>query len=102
MLLIDDAGIIRDAAFDGAGCAISVASASMLTEAVIGLDEAEAIGWHESLTARLRGESSARDLGHLAALEGVREFPVRVKCATLAWHVLRAALGNDSATVSTE
>ena len=101
-LLIDDAGIIRDAAFDGAGCAISVASASLLTETVIGLNEAEAIGWHEDLTARLRGESNERDLGRLAALEGVREFPVRVKCATLAWHALRAALGNDSATVSTE
>ena len=101
-LLVDESGIIRNAAFDGSGCAISVASASLMTETVIGLAVDEAVEWYEDLTARLRGEPSKRDLGRLAALEGVREFPVRVKCATLVWHALHAALGNDGATVTTE
>jgi len=101
-LLVDDTRTIRDAAFDGSGCAISVASASLLTETIIGLGKDEALSWFEDVTARLRGEPANRDLGRLAALEGVREFPVRVKCATLAWHALHSALCSSESVVSTE
>ena len=101
-LAIDGSDTIRDAAFDGSGCAISVASASLMTETVIGLDREAALGWFEDLTARLRGEQNERDLGPLAALEGVREFPLRVKCAALAWHALHSALEDGNNTVSTE
>lgn len=99
---IDESGIIRDIAFDGSGCAISVASASLLTETVLGLSEAEAYGWFEDVTARLRGERNNRELGTLAAIEGVREFPVRVKCATLAWHALQSALRHADGAATTE
>ena len=101
-LVVDDEQTIHDAAFDGSGCAISVASASLMTETIIGLHDEEALAWVDDVTAQLRGESVNRDLGRLAALEGVREFPVRVKCATLAWHALRSALCSAEATVSTE
>jgi nitrogen fixation NifU-like protein len=101
-LAIDEAGIIRDVAFDGSGCAISLASASLLTDTVLGLNEAEAIGWFEDVTARLRGEPNNRELGPLTALEGVREFPVRVKCAALAWHALRSALSHADTAATTE
>lgn len=104
LTLVDD--VIRDIHFDGSGCAISKASASLMTEAVKGktLAEAEALfgGFHDLLTGdpSVRGEAPA-ELGKLAVFEGVREFPVRVKCATLAWHTLQAALSGDS-EVSTE
>ncbi len=100
-------GRIEDVHFDGSGCAISKASASLMTEAVKGksLAEAEELfgGFHELLTGdpSVKGEASA-ELGKLAVFEGVREFPVRVKCATLAWHTLHAALAGDSQPVSTE
>ncbi len=102
-----DEGRIVDVRFDGSGCAISKASASLMTEAVKGktLEEAKTLfeGFHELLTGdpSVRGEASA-DLGKLAVFEGVREFPVRVKCATLAWHTLQAALSGDTEKVSTE
>ncbi|MCH7503409.1 MAG: SUF system NifU family Fe-S cluster assembly protein [Proteobacteria bacterium] len=104
---VDDASNIRAACFEGSGCAISVASASLLTETIIGLSEKEAIAWFTAVTTRLThgdptGEFSAVDLGKLEALEGVREFPARVKCATLAWHALRSALQQRPAPVSTE
>jgi len=92
--------VIEDIRFDGSGCAISKASASLMTEAVKGksMAEAEALfgGFHELLTGdpSVRGEAS-EELGKLAVFEGVREFPVRVKCATLAWHTLQAALSGD-------
>ena len=94
---------ITDVSFEGTGCAISVASASLLTETVIGMPVAEAEAFFDAITDRLAGKASAdqKDLGKLAALEGVREFPSRVKCATLAWHALHAALNNDS-VASTE
>ena len=97
---------IVDIRFDGSGCAISKASASLMTEAVKGksLAEVESLygGFHELLTGdpSVRGEASV-ELGKLAVFEGVREFPVRVKCATLAWHTLQAALSGDK-KVSTE
>ena len=101
-LCVDAEGNIEDAAFEGTGCAISVASASLLTETIIGLARHEAMDWFDDLIARLNGETTERDLGPLAALEGVREFPLRVKCAALPWQALRSALANGSGTVTTE
>lgn len=99
-------GRIADIRFDGSGCAISVASASLMTEAMKGktVNEAEAIfeNFHELVT----GDETKVDydmLGKLAAIAGVREYPTRVKCATLCWHTLHSALGDtDNATVTTE
>ena len=102
-----DGDVIRDVRFEGSGCAISTASASIMTETLKGrtLDEAEALfaGFHELLT----GDPSVAAtpdaaLGKLAVFSGVREFPVRVKCATLAWHTLQAALAGSGEAVSTE
>ena len=97
-------GVIDDLKFEGSGCAISVASASLMTEALKGktLTEAERLfgELHEVLT---HSDAPVQaDLGKLAALSGVREFPARVKCASLAWHTLRAALADAPAAVSTE
>ena len=99
-----DGDTIRDARFEGSGCAISVASASLLTETVIGKSRDDALGWFDRVTSRLKGQSSAvnADLGKLAALEGVKEFPSRIKCATLSWHALQAALEGRAAPASTE
>ena len=95
-------GVIRDIGFEGAGCAISTASCSLMTEAVKGkrVDEAQKLfrGVHELLTRN----GAATDVGKLAILAGVRDHPLRVKCATLAWHVLNAALAGKAGTVSTE
>jgi nitrogen fixation NifU-like protein len=89
---------IADIAFEGTGCAISTASASMMTEALKGKSVAEARRifdrFHALLTSGA-GEGS-EELGSLAAFAGVREFPMRVKCATLAWHAFRAALAEDA------
>jgi nitrogen fixation protein NifU and related proteins len=93
---------IKDIAFEGAGCAISTASASLMTEALKGkrVEEARALfqDFHELVT---KGEADA-DVGKLAVLGGVREYPMRVKCATLAWHTLQAALDQQDHPVSTE
>lgn len=103
---VDTDETIRDAAFEGSGCAISVASASLLTDTVIGLRASEAMAFFDAVTAQLAGsdsqEGSKVDLGKLRALAGVREFPTRVKCATLAWHALKSALRLDQAPASTE
>ena len=97
---------IRNAAFEGSGCAISVASASLLTDAVIGLSSDDAMAIFDAVTAQLAGDDSCDDktvdLGKLRALAGVREYPTRVKCATLAWHALKSALQQDTAPASTE
>ena len=95
---------IEDIRFEGKGCAISTASASLMTEAVKGKDRAAVhmlFGQvHDLLT---RADAPAPEaLGKLAALSGVREFPARVKCASLCWHTLNAALEEGAATVSTE
>lgn len=98
---------IRDIRFEGQGCAISTASASLMTEAVKGKTRADALALfacvHELLTD---DEASGEDLGKLAALSGVREYPTRVKCASLCWHTLASALRprdpQHSASVSTE
>ena len=97
---------IRSAAFEGSGCAISVASASLMTDVVIGLSSDDAMAIFEAVTAQLAGDDSRDDrtvdLGKLRALAGVREYPTRVKCATLAWHALNSALRQDTAPASTE
>ena len=98
-------GRIADVAFEGSGCAISIASASLMTERVRGNTSAEARTLHAALHALLTGRDAVLDasaLGKLAALAGVREYPARVKCATLAWHTLLAALDAATAPVSTE
>ena len=95
---------ICDARFEGTGCAISVASASLLTDTVIGMTSAQASRYFDGVTARLTGTESPDDFdpGKLRALEGVREFPSRVKCATLAWHALRSAMEVRSSPATTE
>lgn len=96
---------IRDIGFEGSGCAISKASASMMTQAVKGKSKADAKKifdtFHKLVTT---GEANGdrNDLGKLAVFSGVSEFPVRVKCATLAWHTLQAALEGKQEKVSTE
>ncbi len=101
-----DGELIRDAAFQGSGCAISKASASLLTDAVKGKSVAEASAlferFHRMVTSAPDSVEDFSDLGKLAVLAGVREFPVRVKCASLAWHTLKAALEAKAETVSTE
>lgn len=97
-------GKIVDVSFEGTGCAISVASASLMTEYLKGKTEAEA--WtvfehfHELVTGA--AEQEQVDLGKLSVLAGVREYPSRVKCATLCWHTLNSALRGETAPVSTE
>ncbi|NMG76951.1 Fe-S cluster assembly sulfur transfer protein SufU [Aromatoleum diolicum] len=102
-------GLIEDLRFEGAGCAISTASASLMCEALKGRTEAEAAalfdGFHALVTGHATEPGRAAGgvpLGKLEALAGVAEFPTRVKCATLAWHTLRAALHGDAVPVSTE
>ncbi len=97
---------IRDIGFQGSGCAISKASTSMMTEAVKGKTKAEAealFGKVRKMLSRAPDESfDPEELGKLAVFSGVTEFPVRVKCATLAWHTLKSGLEASRATVSTE
>ncbi|HEX7044758.1 MAG TPA: SUF system NifU family Fe-S cluster assembly protein [Burkholderiales bacterium] len=100
--LVIENGVIKDVGFDGAGCAISTASASLMTESIKGktVEQAERLfrGVHDLLTQR----GDPGDLGKLRVLAGVRDYPARVKCATLAWHTLDAALKNATDPVSTE
>jgi len=105
-LIVED-GIVKDAAFEGAGCAISTASASLMTDMVRGKTEAEAqalFRQFQDLVTRNDPptEDDLLELEKLAALAGVRAFPSRVKCATLAWHTLSAALDRRNAPVKTE
>lgn len=100
-------GIVVDVAFDAKGCAITVASASMMTEIIKGktVEEAQAFfaDFQELLTRKEPiGEGELADLDGLAALTGVREFPMRVKCATLPWHTVNAALAGGEDDVTTE
>jgi len=101
-----DGDVIRDISFQGAGCAISKASASMMTAALKGKTRAEAevlFGkFHDMVTGHREGDSDPTGLGKLEVFCGVCEFPVRVKCASLAWHTLRAALEGKGGAVSTE
>jgi nitrogen fixation protein NifU and related proteins len=95
---------VEDIRFEGSGCAISTASASLMTEAVKGKERAAVRQLFDRVHTLLTHHEAAPDaaLGKLAALSGVREFPARVKCATLSWHTLNAALEHGAATVSTE
>lgn len=99
-----DADRVSDIRFEGAGCAISTASASLMTEAIKGktVNEAKELFGHFRDMVTGLSDVGAQDLGKLEALAGVRELPVRVKCATLAWHTLQAALVDNSDPVSTE
>ena len=106
---IDADNRISDACFEGSGCAISVASASLLMDTVIGLNTDDALKYFSALVERLAGKSTAENdddmdinLGKLRALEGVKEFPSRVKCATLAWHALNSAIQREAEPASTE
>lgn len=85
-------GKLTDVAFGGKGCSISQASASMMTEAVVGKSVKDALELTETIRLMMHGEHPGEDLGDLMALEGVAKFPVRVKCALLAWMALRDAL----------
>ena len=104
LVLEDD--VVRDVAFNGAGCAISTASASLMTEGIKGktIDEALRLfaGFHELVTGDPQIEVDASGLGKLAVFGGVREFPVRVKCATLAWHTMKSALEGSDEIAKTE
>ena len=99
-------GVVRDVSFQGSGCAIVKASASMMTASVKGKTAAEATAlfkaFHTMVTADLATAIDPLELGKLGAFSGVREFPIRVKCATLPWHTLRAALEGGHETVLTE
>ena len=109
-----DGGRIKDVSFDGRGCAISTASASLMTEVLKGKTLAEAAALFKGFHAEVTGKTVpalpnalAEDMERLAPLEGVRAYPTRVKCATLAWHAFEAALkngadGTTAATVKTE
>jgi nitrogen fixation NifU-like protein len=96
--------VVKDVAFEGGGCAISTASASMMTEALKGKSLAEARALFKRFHAVVKGEDTGEgpDLGKLEVFSGVSQYPVRVKCATLAWHTLDAALQNRGGTVTTE
>ena len=98
-------GVVRDVRFEGSGCAISRASSSMMTTALKGktVDQARALftGFHQLITEGLDTDELER-LGKLAAFAGVRQFPARVKCASLPWQTLRAALDGDAENTSTE
>jgi nitrogen fixation NifU-like protein len=98
-------GVVKDIRFQGSGCAISKASASMMTDAMKGRTREQAEALFREFHRLLTGDPAAPDpaaLGKLVVFSGVREFPVRVKCATLAWHTLRAALENAPEIATTE
>ena len=108
---MDDDGIIRDAAFEGRGCAISMASASMMTELLKGRSKPAAEALFRSFHALCTGEDEDQetgvgadpdDLERLQVLAGVRDFPVRVKCATLPWHTMQAAVNRRGEGLGTE
>jgi nitrogen fixation protein NifU and related proteins len=95
-------GVVQDVGFEGSGCAISTASASLMTETIKGktLEQVDAL--FDGVLGVLTKDGSAADLGKLQVLAGVRDYPARVKCATLPWHTLRAALTKTTDSVTTE
>lgn len=100
-----DGEVVKDISFEGAGCAISTASASIMTETLKGKTRAEADALFEMFHDLVTGQERKLDspeLGKLAVFSGVSEFPMRVKCATLSWHTLRAAIKGKEEVVSTE
>ena len=104
-LLVEGDKIV-DVGFEGSGCAICMASTSVMTEVLKGhsIDEVEALfgKFHDMVTAAPDTKFDFDDLGKLAIFKGVREYPVRVKCATLPWHTLHAALESNGETITTE
>jgi nitrogen fixation NifU-like protein len=105
IFLKTDGDTIQDVSFTGSGCAISKASASVMSSTIKGKSKEEADRLFDTFHALVTGDQSglsAADLGRLAAFSGVSEFPARVKCATLAWHTLRSALDGNDEKVSTE
>ena len=94
--------IISDVSFQGAGCAISTASASLMTEAIKGRNKQEAVSVLRQFNALVTTGIEMPDADGLEIFAGVRDFPSRIKCATLAWHTLEAALEGTTVTVSTE
>jgi nitrogen fixation NifU-like protein len=103
--LLLDGDVVRDVSFQGAGCSISTASASMMTDALKGKTVAEAKAlferFHELVTADpSKAASASAELGKLAVFAGVHEFPMRVKCASLAWHTMKAALEGAARTTT--
>ena len=105
-LALGDGDRVEDVSFEGVGCAISTASASLMTAAVKSKAVTEAVElfeqFREMVTAEVDAPVDDQRLGKMAVFAGVREFPMRVKCATLAWHTLDAALGGREKSVSTE
>ncbi len=105
-LRVNAAGEIESSSFEGTGCAISVASASLLTDTVTGLPVEQARACSAAVAERLttgdRALELAANLENLRALDGVRHYPSRVKCATLAWHALHSALNQDTTPATTE
>jgi len=98
-------GVVNQAAFQGTGCAITLASASIMTETVKGLPEPDITSIFEKFQSMVTGKGDggeAEELGKLAVFEGVREFPTRVKCAILPWHTMNAAIDGDSEKITTE
>ena len=95
-LRVED-GVVRDVAFEGEGCAISQASASLMTDALEGRSVEQALGLSRAFRAMIRGQPAAPELGELRALQGIAKLHARVKCATLAWTTLDAALGDSEA-----
>jgi nitrogen fixation NifU-like protein len=98
--------IVKDITFQGSGCAISKASASLMTSMLKGKNKAEAEElfnkFHDLITGKLGDNPSIEDLGKLAVFAGVKEFPARVKCASLAWHTMHSALSKEEKIISTE
>ena len=105
-LTVDDDDVVQEVGFQGSGCAISTASASMMTQAVKGktLDQLLEIfdRFHQLVTGPPEARADLGELGKLTVFEGVHEYPMRVKCATLPWHTLRSALRGDGETTKTE
>src|SRR6187455_3236192 len=105
LFLTLDGDVITDVAFQGQGCAISKASASLMTDAIKGKTVAEARELFDQFHAMITSDTAtaAADLGKLSVFSGVREFPTRIKCASLAWHTMKAAVAHETdAPVSTE
>lgn len=104
-LTVED-DIVKDVSFQGSGCAISKASASLMTSIIKGKSKEEAEElfekFHDLVTGQLEENPDVDDLGKLAVFAGVQEFPVRVKCASLAWHTMKTALNKEGSTVTTE
>jgi nitrogen fixation NifU-like protein len=105
-LTVGDDGVVQEVGFQGSGCAISTASASMMTQTVKGktLNQITEVfdRFHDLVAGSPEGEADPEKLGKLAVFGGVREYPMRVKCATLPWHTLRSAVRADGETAKTE